>query len=445
MGKHTARLWLTGAMLTLGAALVPGGLWLATEQPEQQRQRLPDGSSLALLGWTYGSFHAFRTGPRWQTLLWPLSPPSVQERLRDVLEVRPQRTALNSLVLWMVHRPGPGNGMPVFLEVADERGKTLFSDTSGGYVAAGSGSRVPEPWVINPFPRRGKHLLVRPLEGLALEKRVPLAEFRIPNPDAGPHPTWTAPPLPVAQSRNDLTFKLTRLSTGLRMPGRSGPFQSDELPWSKATFRVEQAGRPTTNWYPASMVLSDPTSNRWEPRFATTDFTDTEMSRDLEGLLDADETYRLQVRFTNRDVVESRDQWALPAIPLPPPHASRPLRFVTTRNQLRIRVLEVLGPRAAVPNIVSPKPYPHVRLLVSPAAQSDGKVVLVRATDQRGRNILLSPNSMALGRDSSLYFRLAALPGVKALHLTFGIHRSYDVEFLARPVDARRAEAPGAR
>jgi hypothetical protein len=118
--------------------------------------------------------------------------------------------------------------------------------------------------------------------------------------------------------------------------------------------------------------------------------------------------------------------------------------LAVTRNQLRVQVLEVLGPSAASPNGLSSEPYSHVRLLVSPAVQSDGKVVLVRATDQRGRNLLVSPSFMAAGRDNSLYFRIDALPGVTTLHLTFGIHRSYDVEFLARPVDARGAGAPGA-
>lgn len=436
MGKASARFWLAGALLTLGAALVPGIVWLSSEEPGQQRQLLPDGSSVELMGWTFGNSHVFRTGPHWQTLLWPLAPPLIQERLSSVSEMQRQNSPPGSLVLWMWHRPENIASWPDYVEACNERGAALLTDSVAGYSQRGSGHRTLLPWAIDVFPRRGKFITVRPFLGLDLQRHVSFAEFRIPNPDPGPHPVWSAPPLPVTQRQDGLDFSLTRFTINTGRPSRKRRYEQ-EFPWTRVDFRIQQAGRLTTNWYPATVELTDATGNHWEPRFGYKTPPDGDPAFEFPGALDPGETYRLRVKFTNRRVSEARDQWKLPPISVPPVHASRPLRFVTTRNQIRIQALEALGPWARVPNRISPEPLSYIRLLTSPDARSKPQVELVRATDQRGRDLLVNSASWAEGRDGSSYFAVDAKSRVKTLHLTFGVHRSYDVEFLARPSNAQ--------
>src|SRR5207245_1338800 len=62
---------------------------------------------------------------------------------------------------------------------------------------------------LEAFPRRGKTVRVRFYDSAGYR---PLAEFVAPNPDPGPHPTWTPEPFPITKRSGDLAFTLTELT-----------------------------------------------------------------------------------------------------------------------------------------------------------------------------------------------------------------------------------------
>ena len=291
------------AGLAIVGILAPLALyWLFGEPAPLQSSSAPDGSRLALLGWTFGSQHEFFPGPRWQSLAWPLVPPAQRVAL-PMSRYERNNPPPRSLVLWMQRTPPVAGflGPSARRTAVDDHGCELTVGDNGDYAGevGGALSRVLEPWAIDRFPRRGSTFRVRNYE-LDRAGRPALAlELSVPNPDTGPHPSWQPEPLPTSRTQNGVTFALVSFRTGLRQFPAKGPVPPGEEAWSRATFRITRGGRSAPAWHARGLAFSDATGNSWEPSRYVTDLAGAE--RDIEipvGLCDR-EPYRLRTRFTD--------------------------------------------------------------------------------------------------------------------------------------------------
>src|SRR5439155_3467938 len=86
------------------------------------------------------------------------------------------------------------------------------------------------------------------------------AEFIVPNPTPGPHPTWHGVKLPSTKRDGELSVSLTRLTVGSIRPGWL-PVTLRGVPWTNASFRISEKGKPTGDWAPVGMTISDATGN----------------------------------------------------------------------------------------------------------------------------------------------------------------------------------------
>lgn len=103
---------------------------------------------------------------------------------------------------------------------------------------------------VQPFPRRGSELYLRPMIG-GEDSGV---MFTIPNPCPGPHPVWRAQPLPIRVT--NATLQVTLES-----------FVADHAQArTRFALRVQEDGRESTAWVPASFEISDATGNHWKPQ-----------------------------------------------------------------------------------------------------------------------------------------------------------------------------------
>jgi hypothetical protein len=306
----------------------------------------------------------------------------------------------------------------------------------GIYGATGSGDGDMEPWAVDTFPRRGTMVGIRPLQEVRDRKRVPLAEFRIPNPDQRSHPAWATPMPPFTQVRDGLSFTLTDFRTRLRSMEKKGPLPPDEMPWTRATFRVTRNGRPVTTWYPNEMELTEATGNHWQPRMTGHATGGTEPDFWIQGPFSPAETYRLTVEFTNEREYGPEDRWTLPPLPVPAPKARSPLSLTRTFGRATVSVTEILGAGASVERLPVRSGTPHLHVVVTPKELWSRRVVLLRAVDQRGRDVLVMDQPEVTDTDGHSWFAFKPLKGIKTLHLTLAVRRSYFLDFQACPVDA---------
>jgi hypothetical protein len=435
--RTTGRVILAASLVAGAVLLIVGVVELSKTDRGTQGRRLPDGASLALLGYTYGPQHRFLTGPRWQKLLWPVAPAPLRERLAGVREMwRYGNVPPKGMVLWMLRRP-EARGAPFdgrhSMAALDEHGCELLVDPSAVYGAGGSGGLAAEPWAMDTFPRRGRTIGIRFYQSDGADRWHPEAEFRIPNPDPGPHPTWTAPPPPVRHVHDGVTFSLTGLVTGIGPDLKARPLEPGDAPWTRAAFRIEQGGRPAEDWLVETVKVSDATGNHWEPRISAALLDGRDRPFAFQGGLCPHEAYRLAVQFQHAGEPLPDELWTVRGVPIPPAGGTRVLSHSTTRGRIRVTLAEVFGPGAHVEPFPDRWTGPVLRLSIRPAEFWGRRVKLVRAIDAQGRNLLESNDPQAVGTDGEARFALKNRPGTRVVDLTFAIAKSHFLEFVARP------------
>lgn len=439
------RRWLVGAVLALVASLVASGAMVLRGAQPQQRQRLPNGGSIALLGWTYGRTHRFVLGAPWQRALYRVVPTGLRDCLGLVTFYR-LKPIPNSLVLWATVSGADPNlafGSDTRLTAADDTGEevTVFEDRRGGaYGLAGrlrpNEKLITMPLAVDTFPRRGGMLRVRLYlrDGIIWRRG---AEFVIPNPDPGPHPVWTAPPLPVRARRDRMTFSLTAFDTGARRLPGSGPASPLEDAVFRASFRIEQDGKLADGWDAHVLDVSDAFGESWEPMHAGgLGARGTERS-DITGRLSTAETYRIHTEFT-KDLAFPRElNWEIEDVPIPFPGARVALSRSARRDLVRLTLNQVQGAGGPLFEGAGTKiDGPAVRVAVSPSELAHDRVKLLAAVDQAGHNLLVQ-EAWSGSNGEEVTFELKRVPGSRAARLVFGVRKSYLVDFLARPVRAR--------
>ena len=172
-------------------------------------------------------------------------PASPQPTVDIVRPAYPGERLLSAEFSWQV---GPGHPAADGLRAAaaDELGNEFDPAAQDMNVMNGDDGKHTGIGEVPMFPRRGKEVHLR-----LLSRGKLLAEFKMPNPARGPHPNWTAQPLPVSATNGDLVAALTGF--------RSHPTNSR----TECVFNLRENGRETAAWIPFTFEVSDATGNHW--------------------------------------------------------------------------------------------------------------------------------------------------------------------------------------
>jgi hypothetical protein len=415
-------------MATAGILIILiAAAWALSREPAPlQVQRLP-GGTIELEAVTYGQEHRLVQGSYWQRLLAPLLPPGLQIRLLGTVHAW-RGSGPGEMVFWTTWRPPPGyrahfGTAVVFDEHGCQFGTVHYLEPpeKDGHVTFR---------VARVTPRRGAWIGLRLRPWRASTGEAPLAEFRAANPAPGPYPTWTPEPLPVTKRAGDLTVTLTRLLTGLK---HGGPDVVPDPEWTCANFRIAQHGRPTKEWAPIEIPLSDATGNVNVPESGNQYEHAGELHLAFQdGLCSNESAWKLRVECSRTAGFAPPDQWTVRGVAVPKPGAVAHSTSSATRHGVELRLIGIAGIGASFPD-GGPTDWDPPSVHVRARSPLDGKhLMLVRATDDRGREVsTFSSGSTDRDRYSS---GLKIPAGASSLDLTFAVHPSRFVEFLARPV-----------
>jgi hypothetical protein len=425
---------LVSILVALLAVLVGAGLW-ALIAPEPPFRRLPDGSTARLESVGYGTSHDVVLGKRWLKLLHPVVSPSLRERLG--VYTQEYRTRQDTLVFWLLRRNKPqGPQVHERVTVVDEHG--CESETAAGTLTTFPNNKLSDlhldAYAASVFPRRGRTVALRLYERKGEGPWKRMAEFVAGNPTAGPHSVWTPDPLPVKKQQGDLQFTLTQLRTGVSIHQPSRAASDYEEKHTLARFRVTRNGKPSREWEPIEVHLSDATGNNWDALTFSPSQRRDEQEVLFHGGLWADEAaWKLGVEFQRNSGFRPEELWTVRNIRVPPgPQRNTFTQAAVRRHNATIRLRRVAGPYAGDPSDFTGFSYETYGAYVRVEPPTEGiRVSLVRATDEQGR--IFQPFVPGWDREGRFGFGLEGLKGSKTVDLTFAIHKSRFVEFLAKP------------
>ena len=291
MKPRSSRLILAGV-----AALLTGAAWLFLGHPPPTSQRLADGSTVSLLGVTYGRKHVMVYGPFWQHAFARLLPENVSRRLGFQFL---SHTATNdTLMVWteMSNQSiSPGSSLffqPAPVVLSDGQG-TEFCETFC-QEAAHFTNRVIKGISFSIVPRGSNrlHILVAPYKQEAGLKQA--AVFNVPNPAPRLQQTWQASPLPVEANAGDLKFTLTRLRPWQREEMSSAGITTETR--MSASYHFAEGGTTTTNWCVVKVEILDEAGGHQQPSTTSYGFNLTRRKYEFRAGLGTNAVWKL--RFT---------------------------------------------------------------------------------------------------------------------------------------------------
>lgn len=442
--------WSSVALLV--GVLVAAVGFLGQEPPPLAVARLPNGTELRLEAVTYGPKHSFVRGRYWQRLLAPILSPEWQRRIgAAVFTYRSPNPP--ALVFWT-----SGSGavaLPWAYTPAgaiDEHGCDLTSPIYPQDLGLGGFEKVLRASPLPAYPRRGDRVQLRIYMEKG-ERLIPIVAFVVPNPDPGPHPTWSAQPLPIVERDGDLAFTLTALEYGAKPPSALRMARWEGV-CTRMSFRITEQGQPTQQWEPIAVTVSDATGNTMVPVQKARYQSGGEAHLAFYGNLCPRETaWKLRVEFARTAGFTPADLWTVRRVPVPRRgHVGRPVT-VTTPRGLTLTLKLRSGDQS--PELFS--------LPVEIVTAVDGvRVALVKATDEQGRGIVpvggrspsflpsqqempgqqvevVSPSASGISAEEVFrgrYYQLRLPPRAKRLDLTFAVTKSRFAEFVVQP--ARR-------
>ncbi len=340
--KHRARSWVVISVSLLGA-MVAGTLLVALHDPRPMHQ-FP-GGRIWVEGVTYGNRTVQRfSGPSWAREfrnLFTWTPPAPDYSLRDPRWI-PDVLRIH---LAVAYDPQLVRVPPREVELADENGTRIPPNAGVSFGVSGialppwwSRGRVrttpappgtpepPFPMKLSTvsFPRRGRTITV----GLSGSNAgTKLTRFTIPNPaDPGPFREWTPSALPVRVDGGGFSVELRSLHTGTR-PTTHPAAQDDPLKeWVRLTLSIQENGRPSTNWEPSRISLSDATGNQYASLFVRNERAGPLVHSYTAQTLSASEpAWRIRIRLRRRNTPRRRPgspdltpTWTPPPIAIPP-------------------------------------------------------------------------------------------------------------------------------
>ncbi|MFN3650205.1 MAG: hypothetical protein ACK47B_11555 [Armatimonadota bacterium] len=429
--RQRGRLIAAGAA-ALVALLLVGGVWLLIFRPWRQAQRFPDGTVLTLEGSTYQK--------HWLTVSdgWKWWTPA-----RQLLLPRDRQHSANGMALWFTAADGTGGrglavvpggfhpwelGVALTAQAVDEHGDRIGPLHRSWPAAIPGQNRWLTVW-LDAFPRRGRIVRVQYFRPGSSE---PAAEFAVDNPTPGPHPVWTAEPYPIRKNAGDLTCILEKLVTGFghrQLDARAAPGES---PYTRATFRFEQEGKPTVEWQPVGITVSDATGNVLSPWDGF--IVRRGKAQELQfaaALSPRESAWKLRVELcrTARARFAPQETWTVQGLRVPARNEVISSTATTRLLGTQIQIQELTGPDNAWLK-------PRVRVQVRNPRK--GYRLTLRATDEHGRTFAgygtsSSARQQLGGMQCDFFLNLP--PDSRTLDLTLALSRSRFLELLARPAE----------
>lgn len=423
--KHPAQRWIAGASLALLLAVL-GSVALLRLVGSSQVRRLPDGSQVRLERVAVERSTRRYQGPEWQRPLWELSGRHLQLAGNALQITRRQNVLTLELSGDGIRRPQRFDNA-VLLDEHDciYSGWQEFFSNIPGRVSAGRAELA--------FPAYPRHQS-RARAGF-LAGSTPVL-FDVPLSSPGPASTWSAKPYPQRHRHGELTFTLTRLS-GARLAERLHP---------RAYFEVERQGRPTSDWVPGSIRVSDGTGN-------SDQLSELALEADggviIPGLCTREPAWKLETWFTPRDPARVTPdlEWSARDVEIAGSGKVATASQSFSRSGITLEVLGTAGAGDAewTPGTTTSSNTPVIRVRATLPAGAPGAVLsLVRVTDASGATRLPTPRSDRLPSlvstrqeylrsvvEHNFPLRLGRAPG--KLDFTFRLHRLRKVDFLASP------------
>ncbi|MGV3722349.1 MAG: hypothetical protein ACO1SX_15690 [Actinomycetota bacterium] len=262
-------------------------------------------------------------------------------------------------------------------------------------------------------------------------------------------------PVPSTCKVKDLGVTLLGTRKGLSGRDLRTPAVGRERRWARLDLRLTQNDAPSRLWLPQGVQIIGGAGERYAPAETVTYF-----DRDGEGCIAFPEPrlkqaaawkVRLEVARSPRylpyefwSVFRPEELWTVPLLPVPPARGVRkasPHASVVLREGVRLRLVQMAGAKAPAPRNMPKKPgAAAIQVRYSPAL-TGVNVMLVRATDFKGR--MLTPPATSLSgpvqgasRERLVSFPVKPQPDSRLVSATFAVHHSRFMEFTARPEPA---------
>jgi hypothetical protein len=297
------------------------------------------------------------------------------------------------------------------------------------------------------FPRRGQKVHLRLFAG----NGKLLAEFAIPNPAPGPHPEWTAHPLPAHETNGDLEVTLAEFRAIQPRPG-NGRFQRTEC-----VFKFREHEHETVGWRPVLLDVSDATGNHWRPRWGGANLyssrvEDGSVRAEFSGALwPSESAWKLRGEFKKVADFPESELLQIEKIRIPDADEIYEPHVHYERNGATVEVVGVIGKNVDQQRLYRERRHfarvPYTRgvnvALAGEILAQNRRLVFVSATDDQGRSVPLAdfgePVDIEDAKDWRPYsFVIRPPEGAHEINLVVAVTESRFVEFLAKPEQVKQ-------
>lgn len=394
--------------LLAGVVLLVAGLWLLLNTPEPTSQRLSDGSTVSLLGISYGRKHVLLPRPIWQRAMARLLPEKAARRIG--IYIVTHTTTNDTLMVWSELRglASPANQMPsTAVTLSDGHGTEIFQPSP--QVMWGATNCMIQGTLFSVVPRGSNQLrvLVGPINSSDAVKQT--AVFNVANPAPRLRPVWQASPFPVEAQAGDLKFVLTRLRPLHRQEGKFA--ETDTETWMSGSYRIFEGDTATTHWRVANIEVFDEAGGRHQlPSHSYS--TGAEMTRkdvEFRGGLGTNGVWKLRLTLAKSGGFSSNEVVTVERLPIPTSASgsSSPVSVEIQGVKLSLHSEFVMSQ----PRVVASLAVPDESVQLTP----------LRLVDRSGARI------------ECYAYRNITLPETEFMNVTVALSRLCYVELLVRP------------
>jgi RNA polymerase sigma factor (sigma-70 family) len=290
---------------------------------------------------------------------------------------------------------------------------------------------------ISAFPRRGKDIHLR-----LLDNGIQFAELTIPNPAPGPHPEWTAQPLPSTQANGDLQATLTAFRAV-----HAGPI-NEKFPRTECVFNFSERGHPTAGWVPSSIEISDATSNHWRASLHAPRVENGNVNVEFLGALwPGESAWKIRGEFKRISDFPESESLQMMHIRIPDAQEISEPQTQSNWNGALVQIVGVVGTNVSHEALLGTHKQllantEHGRGCVTVALAGEilsrnRRLTFIKAFDEQGRAIQLkSFDEPRMIQDSRLLpysLVLQAPEGAHEVNLVVGVSENKVFEFVAKP------------
>ena len=413
------KILLLGVVIVLIAGISAGAFWWLGRP---QVIVLDNGDKLTLEGVTYGKHHA-PPGKKTTTA-------AARARTRGIAF----DTANNALVVW-IRQEHPANRWPQYQLYLYDKAGTACVGSAGTRSNYGGGTNEIVGVQFDSFPRRHGSFILRvqewvPNAGQVLNEK----HFVVSNPARAPFPKWTAEPLPIAKTDDDLSVTLTKLVSGADANFNRDRDNPDDAinKGVEAVFHVQQNGTNAVNWQPVSIATSDSTGNHQNAGCGGHWDGDEEIADYQFGLWPDEPAWKLRVEFSQSSGFSDSELWTVKNIPVQPGTMQNYWNWTRSQTNTPFAQTTINGVVIKIYPIqqltdMSPGSMPEALMFMHTEAMPEGmRLTLLKLTDDQGRDI----SNWGWSTDS---YGLRDMTGVTNVNLTVAVHQSHFFEFTVKP------------